>query len=64
MSDSKLKITYENHGETRIVELPWDSSLPKIVLSIMQMLEASGWSREQIAELFGDSEQSIWEWEV
>lgn len=64
MSNSKLKITYENHGETRTVELPWDSSLPKIVLNIMEILAASGWSRDQIAELFGDSEQSIWEWEV
>ena len=60
----KIKITYEAHGETHTAELPSGTSLPRVVHAMMLLLVAGGYSRDGIADLFGDIEQSIWEWEV
>jgi hypothetical protein len=63
-SENKLKITYEAHGETHTAELPVGTSLPRVIYATMLLLVAGGFSREGIADLFEDTEQSIWEWEV
>lgn len=60
----KLRITYENHGRTNIAELPWDASLPEVVRKFAHLLEINGWSRDQIADLMTDGEQTVWEWEI
>lgn len=60
----KIKITYEAHGETHTAELSAGTSLPRVIHATMLLLVAGGYSREGIEDLFGDNEQSIWEWEV
>lgn len=62
----RLRITFENHNRIYTNELPFDASLPEIIQKFCHMLEANGWSRENIVSLFQDDgdNNNPFEWEV
>lgn len=64
----KLTITFENYGRKQSSEMPFDASLPEIMLAFCNLLLANGWSRELIDELFNDEghsgKNSPWEWNI
>lgn len=59
-----MKITIETYGETYTADMGDGQSLPKVIQTMCNLLVASGWPREGIAELFTDDPSNPFGWEV
>jgi len=63
-----MKITIKMHGIEHSAEFDHeDITLPLALQTIVFLLEASGWSRDNIIELFngdGDGKNNPFDWEI